>query len=213
MTDCNRKTSKWHGKTWATLGDSITNANGYQPIVQEALGFSQVFNYGRGGCCMTAGGERDEGSTCRVGTGLLEKYDLITIFAGTNDFRLDKPLGAIGQIGVRHDAYTFIGAYQVLIEHLLTTSPSCRLCLWTPLQRDKDGFDIYSLNAAGCRLEDYVHAIKQLGQIYALPVLDLYAVSGINKLTLDIFTSDRLHPNEAGYARIAGIMASFLEAL
>jgi lysophospholipase L1-like esterase len=213
MIDGNQWMNKWHGKTWATLGDSITHANGYQPIVQEALGFSQVANYGRGGCSMTAGGERDEGSTYRVGMGLPEKYDLITIFAGTNDFRLDKPLGAIRQIGVKQDEYTFIGAYQAVVEHLLTVNPSCRLCLWTPLHRDKDGFDIYSVNAAGYRLEDYVYAIKQLGRIYALPVLDLYMVSGINKLTLDTFTSDRLHPNEAGYARIAGIAASFLKDL
>lgn len=48
---------KWKGKSWLTLGDSITAANGYQPLVQAELGFARVGNLGKGGCPMTAGGE------------------------------------------------------------------------------------------------------------------------------------------------------------
>ncbi|WP_171630475.1 SGNH/GDSL hydrolase family protein [Paenibacillus plantarum] len=201
--------NKWAGKTWGTLGDSITEAGGYQPLVQEALGFASVINYGKSGCPMTAGGDRDYGATTHVGRLIDTTLDCVTIFAGVNDYRLDKPIGELGS----KDVFTFHGAYAVLIEDILTKNPTCRLSLWTPLQRDKDQYDIFYVNAAGHRLIDYVEAIKQIGLLYGLPVLNLYAESGLNKLTLPHFTSDGLHPNEAGHRRIADMVVPFLLGL
>ncbi|WP_167859737.1 SGNH/GDSL hydrolase family protein [Paenibacillus cymbidii] len=200
---------KWSGKSWATLGDSITAANGYQPIVAAALGFARVDNYGKSGCPMTAGGERDAGSTLRVGLAIASPYDCVTIFAGTNDYRLGKPLGTVNS----RDELTFYGAYRTVVEHLLSVHPACRISLWTPLQRDKDGYDTERLNDAGCRLPDYAQAVRDIGKLYALPVLDLYEESGFNMLTLDYLTSDRLHPNEYGHKRIASMAISFLQRL
>ncbi len=200
---------KWQGRSWGTLGDSITEANGYQPLVGNALGLAVVHNYGRSGCPMTAGGATDGGATVNVGREMDAGLDCVTIFAGTNDYRLDKPLGDRG----KKDPLTFVGAYMTLIEHILSENSACRLNLWTPLQRDKDGYDIDRLNEAGHRLGDYAEAVRYLGQRYALPVLDLYAESGLNKLTLPFFTEDGLHPNQRGHARIASMAISFLERL
>lgn len=200
---------KWKGKTWGTLGDSISAANGYQPLVSAALGFAEVVNYGRSGCPVTAGGDTHDGSTVVMADQVDPRLDCLTVFAGTNDFRLNKPLGRM----FGKDEHTFIGAYTILIETVLTRNPACRLNLWTPLQRDKDGYDIDRPNEAGHRLEEYAEAVKTLGRRYALPVLDLYAESGLNKLTLPLFTSDNLHPNERGHARIAAMAIPFLERI
>jgi lysophospholipase L1-like esterase len=201
--------SRWMGKSWAALGDSITEANGYQPYVTAELGFAVAANYGRSGCPMTAGGDRDSGATVNVGREIRERYDCVTIFAGTNDYRLNRPLGDPGS----RDIYTFIGAYTVLIERLLCADPACRVSLWTPLMRDKDGYDCDRPNDAGHRLPDYAEAVRELGCIYALPVLDLYAESGLNKLTLPYFTTDGLHPNEKGFERIGRMVSAFLGRL
>jgi lysophospholipase L1-like esterase len=200
---------KWQGKSWCSLGDSITAANRYQPLVGALLGFSSIVNEGKSGCPLTAGGERDYGATVHIGCNQESIYDCVTIFAGTNDFRLDKPIGRRED----RDVYTFYGAYLQLIEAILMKNPACRLSLWTPLQRDKDGFDIYSVNNAGHRLVDYVEVIQAIGAEYALPVLNLYAESGFNRFTLPVLSSDGLHPNEEGYKRIASIAGSFLEQL
>lgn len=205
--------ARWQGASWATLGDSITAAGGYQPLVQAALGFASVDNFGRGGCPMTAGSDRDDGATVHMGSCLERMYDCLTIFAGTNDYRLGMPLGELRPIGSAFDDHTFCGAYQSLVEQLLARDPGCRINLWTPLQRDKDGFDSETRNDRGCLLADYAAAVGEIGRAYALPVLDLYTVSGFNKLTLDHFTYDRLHPNEAGYRRIAATAIPFLEAI
>lgn len=200
---------KWEGKRWGTLGDSITAANGYQPIVRDALGFAEVLNYGRSGCPMTAGGATDEGATVNMAGGIDAGLDCVTVFAGTNDYRLDKPLGSRDS----YDPLTFVGAYRTTIESVLTANPGCRLSLWTPLQRDKDGYDVVRPNAQGHRLRDYAEVVSSLGREYALPVLDLYAESGLNRLTLPLFTDDGLHPNERGHARIAAIAIPFLERI
>lgn len=204
-----RTAGKWYGKSWCTLGDSITAANGYQPIVGSALGFSTIVNEGKSGCPLTAGGDRDYGATVHIGRSMEPVFDCVTIFAGTNDFRLDKPIGNKND----RDIYTFYGAYMELVEDIMRKNPACRLSLWTPLQRDKDGFDIDSVNQAGHRLVDYVEVIQAIGVEYALPVLNLYAESGFNRFTLDALTSDRLHPNEEGHKRIASMAVSFLERL
>ncbi|MBD2867140.1 SGNH/GDSL hydrolase family protein [Paenibacillus arenilitoris] len=204
-----RRYAIWEGKTWGTLGDSITAAGGYQPLVGEALGFARIYNLGRSGCPMAAGTDRDDGATVNVGAAMEERPDCVTIFAGVNDFRLGIPIGGVGGKDVR----TFAGAYAALIERLLAANPSCRINLWTPLQRDKDGYDIHYVNDAGHRLIDYAETVLQIGRLYALPVLDLYAESGINRLTLPVYTTDGVHPNEAGHLRIAGMAIPFLERI
>ncbi|MBA2940465.1 SGNH/GDSL hydrolase family protein [Paenibacillus sp. CGMCC 1.16610] len=200
---------KWQGKSWCTLGDSISAAGGYQPLVSTALGFSTVLNEGKSGCPLTAGGDRDYGATVHVGRQMEPVYDCVTIFSGTNDFRLDKPIGRKEE----RDIHTFYGAYVTLVEDILSKNPACRLNLWTPLQRDKDGFDIDSVNAEGHRLADYVEVIQAIGVEYALPVLNLYAESGFNRFTLGFLSSDRLHPNQEGFKRIAAMAIPFLERI
>jgi len=201
--------NRWTGKSWGTLGDSITEANGYQPLVCSKLGFNRAINYGKGGCTMTAGGDRDEGATVHVGRNIDPVLDCVTIFAGINDFRLNKPLGDSDS----YDIFSFFGAYRTLVEDILTKNPGCRLNLWTPLPRDKDGYNIYSTNEAGCRLSDYAQAVRSVGLEYSLPVLDLYAESGFNRLTLPYYTSDGLHPNKKGHQRIADMAAAFLSGI
>jgi hypothetical protein len=64
-------------------------------------------------------------------------------------------------------------------------------------------------NARGLYIEDYVKALKEAGEVWAVPVIDLYSLSGLYP-SYDSYVpyfhdgqKDRLHPNAAGDLRIA----------
>lgn len=202
--------NKWKGKSWITLGDSITKANGYQCKLKDILGFSKIDNIGENGHTMAY--QPQNKSTYTVGKLVnYKEYDLATIFIGTNDFRYNKKLGKIKESGSNgFDKTTFTGAYQLLIETILSSNPYIDLVLITPPQRIHDGYDISFTNEAGSKLIDYVSVIKTLGEMYSLPVLDLYSEGGITKENMNTFTRDGLHPNEVGYERISEKMYRFL---
>lgn len=202
--------NKWSGKSWLTLGDSITKANGYQEILKEKLGFSKVDNKGLNGQTMAY--QKTNKYTYAIGKDIdYKEYDLVTIFIGTNDFRYNKKLGKIDtSYSGSYNEKTFIGSYQLLIEKILSLNPYVDLVLITPLQRIKDGYDINFTNEAGYKLIDYVDAVKELGELYSLPVLDLYSTSGITQKTMEIFTRDGLHPNKDGYDKISEKLYRFL---
>ena len=142
------------------------------------------------------------------------QYDLCTISCGTNDFKLNVPLGTLGVIGdTTFDDTTFYGAFRKAVEYILTNSPTIRLVLMTPLQRDNSGYDVNYTNSAGHKLIDYVNAVKDIGEMYGLPVCDMYANSGYTKKTLSTYTLDGLHPNSSGYVRMGNYLTGFLNAI
>lgn len=64
-------------------------------------------------------------------------------------------------------------------------------------------------NKLGNYLEEYTEALKEAGRIWAMPVIDLSSICGLYPLAdehAQYFSNperDRLHPNDAGYDRIA----------
>ena len=62
----------------------------------------------------------------------------------------------------------------------------------------------------------YVDAIIRIAGFYAIPVLDLYRVSGIQPRVEALkqrYMPDGLHPNDAGNERIAEKLIGFLKTL
>ena len=220
--------SIWKHKTYISHGDSITwqdgkqyqsgpqvgqIAIGYQTIFSQSVGLDSYNNQGKSGWSMgVVNGNGVVNTIMSIGNYSL--YNLCTIACGTNDFKLNVPLGTLGVIGdTNFDDTTFYGAYRKSIEYILTNSPTIRLVLMTPLQRDNDGYDVNYVNSVGCKLIDYVNAVKALGQMYGLPVCDMYANSGFTKKTLNTYTIDGLHPNDTGYKRMGGYLTCFLNGV
>jgi lysophospholipase L1-like esterase len=220
--------SKWKNKKWVTLGDSITwydkqayaywvgheseMAVGYQSIVNTKVNsFAEILNKAASGTAMTDNGNANAG--VKLGkTVNYALYDLVTIAHGTNDFKLDQPIGTLGAMGdTAFNLATFYGAYRSLVEYILTQKPTIKLVLFTPLQRNNGGYDVNFVNPAGHKLIDYVDAFKAIGILYGLPVLDLYANSEFNKFTLGTYTYDGLHPNNVGYKVIGDKVYNHIE--
>jgi type III restriction enzyme len=75
-----------------------------------------------------------------------------------------------------------------------------------------DGFKTENL----APLSTYVKIIKEVAEYYSLPVLDMWAVSGIQPRVPVIkqkYCPDGLHPNDAGHALMAKRLEGFLRSL
>lgn len=135
--------------------------------------------------------------------------DLVVVFGGTNDFgHGDAPFGAFSDRTV----HTFCGALHALYTALLEKYPEAVIMVMTPLHRSTEAIP----NMHGKVLREYVDMVRQTAEYYALPVLDLYAVSGIQPavpVMKDKYMPDGLHPNDAGHVILANKIARFIESL
>jgi lysophospholipase L1-like esterase len=182
--------------------------------MKEQLGFAGYDNFGVSGQ-PTANGTANGEGTNTTGKSIADYsiYDLAVIATGTNDFKLNVPIGDFSGIGGTFDTTTFTGAYQDLVEYILKNSPTIRLALFTPLQRNNDKYDSTSTNKVGHKQIEYRNAILRIGEFYGLPVCDLYANSGFNMFTVFEYTMDGLHPHDVGYAAFSGYVVNFINSI
>lgn len=135
--------------------------------------------------------------------------DLVVVFGGTNDYgHGDAPLGTFAD----RTPDTFYGACHTLMTSLIEKYIGKPIVFLTPLHREGDT----TPKADGSTLSTYVEIIKEVARYYALPVLDLYAMSGIQPnvpVVKEKLTVDGLHPSDAGHAILAERIGNFLRAL
>ena len=213
------------GKKIAFLGDSITEGCGvssvdktFWSVIAQRTG-AECYGYGISGTRIAPQrnvpeGEVDRYYATRVDA-MIPDADVVVVFGGTNDFgHGDAPFGKVNDT----DETTFCGACHNLCRKLIERYPEAQLVIMTPLHRDSEEKD--DLNEWGVRLttnlEGYVNAIIKVAAFYAIPVLDLFRVSGIQSrvpVLKERYIPDGLHPNDAGHVRIADKLIGFLNTL
>lgn len=142
-----------------------------------------------------------------------EDADLVTIFAGTNDFgrSVAMPLGTMAD-----DANTesFYGRLKFTCDLLSAKYPSALVILVTPLPRHDCADGTKGTVEPTKTLVDYADAIRQVAALYSFPVLDLTRESGMqmrSKAFRDTYMADSIHPNAAGHAKfIAPALERFI---
>lgn len=200
------------------LGDSITRGQCvqdqehgiYWQRLKDECGLDEVRGYGIGGTRIAIKHVKvnptwDQDFVSRVEQ-MDPDADLVVVFGGTNDFSSgDAPLGQMSD----RTPYTFYGACHQLMVKLINRYPDGEIVFMTPIHRKTE-------ERGGRRLKDFVQAIKEVAEYYAIPVLDLYATSGIQPqepVLMERFCPDGLHPNDAGHERIYRRLRGFLESL
>ena len=140
--------------------------------------------------------------------------DVVVVFGGTNDFgHGDAPLGVMSD----RTADTFYGALHVLYSSLLEKYPAAEIVVLTPLHRFNESDPAKNpRRTPPLLLRPFVDAIREVAEYYALPVLDLYAMSGLQPCVptiMERYVPDGLHPNDAGHEILARRIGAFLSAL
>ena len=212
------------------LGDSITQGVGasspetvYHAVLKREAGLAQARNYGISGtrfALQKGTEERPKDDYVDINS-FSERFhmmdddaDVVVVFGGTNDYgHGDAPLGGFSD----RTPDTFYGACHYLFSGLIKKYLGKQIVIMTPLHRTGEYKNTGSQKTMGVgTLKEYVNIIREVAEYYSLPVLDLYASSGLQPEVPEIkemYIPDGLHPNDNGNAVIARKLKVFLETL
>lgn len=224
----------WKGKRVAFLGDSITDSihvgttKCYWEYLTEWLDITPHV-YAKNGN-QWDGVLRQAEQLKAEGT----EVDAIIIFAGTNDYNAGILLGEWydyvqtetpvkgGGTEVRSrrtpqtNEATFRGRINRVMDYLKTNFPEQQIIVLTPIHRAAARFGNQNIqpeeafpNKLGLYVDAYVEAVKEVANVWAVPVIDLNSLCGLypmNDAHARYFhnsSTDRLHPNAEGHRRMA----------
>ncbi len=117
------------------------------------------------------------------------------------------------------DVLTVRGRINTAMSYIKRNFPRQQIFLLTPIHRGYANFcreniqlDERYPNQIGLYIDDYVNVVKEVGNIWAVPVIDLNAASGLYPLDQRYSQyfrngeTDMLHPNTDGQRRIAMVL-------
>ena len=207
------------------LGDSITEGvgasvpeNRFTDVLAREFGLKAANNYGISGSRIArqivVTQERHDRDYCLRMEEMDPSADAVVVFGGTNDYgHGEAPLGVPSD----RDPSTFWGACHYLMNGLLTRYVGKPVVILTPLHRsDEDNPCGDNKPRSIAPLSVYRDILMEVAKFYGLPVLDLYATSGIqpaNEVCRERLLPDGLHPSDEGHALIAHRIGKFLEML
>ena len=176
-----------------------------------------------------------------------DSTDAVIVFIGTNDFNAGVPIGrwydeledtvtaavhGEKKVYTRKrripsiDQATLKGRINIALMKLKTLFPDKQIVLLTPIHRAAAAFGDTNIqpdeswqNLCGEYFSAYVEAIKEAGNVWAVPVIDLNSVSGLNPMVAaqQHYFHDKgtglLHPSCLGQQRLALTLVSQLSVL
>lgn len=232
------KIHPWAGKRVGYIGDSVTDPhnsasyNKYWTLLQHWLGITPYVY-------AISGREWNDvpHQALQLQKDHGDSIDAILIFMGTNDYNSSIPLGCwfvekqvsvesahgqpkapvrVKQRTLSMDANTFRGRINLAMSLLKKIYPTKQIVLLTPLHRGYATFsdknvqpDESHQNLCGEYIDAYVAVVKEAGNVWSVPIIDLNALCGLYPLEpaqqqyFNNPQTDQLHPNDAGHRRIA----------
>ena len=232
----------WEGRRVAVLGDSITDPRQKHEIYWQYLAKWldwDVRSYGVGGAMWS----HLPGQIDRMEREMGDDVDAVLIFMGTNDYQRNRPLGrwydetpgevvwrgkkvSLPRRSFNRDANTVRGSANIAMERLRTRYPRAQIVVLTPIHRAFFQCSDTNIqpaedwpNVGGKYIDEYIDCIKEIGNVWSVPVIDLNADAGLmplNDSNVPYFRNaekDRLHPNGLGHERLAKVIMARLRAL
>lgn len=232
----NQLKGQFRGKKIGIIGDSIavgeklnSGDKNFITVFAESVGASEVSNAAIGGWDYC---DKDSHGIYRQIESLDGDEDLIIIFAGTNDFGHQMPLGE-PWTETEHDkgnkiktattdtyATTFCGGIHKVVETINEKYEYIPIVICTPLHRNypstSAGYPDNShwSNSESLYIDDYIEAIEKVASFYGIPVFNAYRLTGlypINATQNSKYFADGIHPNADGHKVIGEGLALFIK--
>ena len=203
-----------HGRRFGVQGDSISALfnNSWQNVVIQRTGMTLVSQDARGGRGFATAFEcwgnppvggtpgrynssyefpEYPGATCGqeaigITNGMsfaasLGNVDVLIIELSSSDQQV--PLGSLGDAVT---ARTFYGNMRWVLETYLRAKPDLRVVMITAE---------YNTAAQPQVTQQYVNAVLTYGNSMGVPVVNMFALSGVNSFTSSVYTRDGVHPS------------------
>ncbi len=216
------------------FGDSITYGTAtsgpdfiFHGILKREAKLREIKNYGFGGSRFATQTGRfptrpfnNDPASCDMNSfpdrlhSMDDDADIVVVFGGTNDYgHGDALLGCMSD----RTPETFYGGCHYVFSELVKKYLGKPIVIMTPLHRSNETKNTGDAKPVGIgTLKEYVDIIREVAEFYSLPVLDLFAISGLQPEIPEIkekYMPDGLHPNDRGHEIIARLLKNFLEAL
>lgn len=201
------------GKTLAIIGDNLkpkdANYNDFWQILANKMKFDNFDYYGEDGNTLVPVDNEEEISPTLLEKTSTIKGDVIVVFGGLFDSINNSEIGNIDDTSES----TFCGVLNTLITNLITNNPTSRIIFVTPIQ------------PYAYQTEAYRDAIISICLKHSIPVIDAYALSGIDislgqvgteynaELSIQKLSDDGIHLNQAGHELLADRLSTFVEKL
>ena len=206
--------SRWKGKKWVVLGDSISvmAEKNYHDFVGKDLGMT-VINLAVSGKTMLDG--------INLVDTMSSDYDLVTVFYGANDQGYNCSIGEFND-GVDFNTNgSFYARVEEMIRKLRIKNPNAQIVFFTPIRRSAsgEGYQEYFTNAVNKTTKDYAEVVKDCCNRLGVHCLDLYeyGVDPRQEKMRELYfltTTDGTHLNPLGQATfIAPKVRDFLEKI
>jgi lysophospholipase L1-like esterase len=201
-----KNASPLNGLKWASLGDSLTENKGndgelWQNQVATAFGLVPIV-------CGKGGSTTDGLTADDVYKLIPNDVDIISVMAGTNDCGQELPLYTNGDEYYFNNGH-YTGALRKLIRKLQADFPKAKIIFCTCLSARLDNAGVEQelpyRNDIGLTMADYAAKCIEVCREMGVPCIDLCGESGINTWNATSYLSDRVHPNSAGYMKIADV--------
>ena len=195
--------------SWNAVGDSITEQHKYMDALKNAIGII----YTNDGLSSSTIAVNDSYLTAQSivervcglnGNTQYADADVWTVMGGLNDVIYSSTLGSLADTGSTFNNATVYGALQSIVENIMGRRAHPRLILITPTHSVRD---TYAKATYGITIAEIRQAFIDVGEYYGVPVIDMWALGGINAYNMqkptNPTTSDGVHPNDTGAALMA----------
>lgn len=204
--------TKWGGKKWAAMGDSLTESNSratkrYMDYIADATGISYT-NLGKSGTGYLKTYNSNQNFLNRVNT-IPTDSDVVTIFGSGND--CSQTLGTVTDTGTN----TVCGCINNTIDNIRSRIVGVKLGIISPTP-----WDNYPTTTENNNMAKYCDALQEICRLKGVPFLNLYRNSNLvpwdATFRAAYYSHDDgngVHPDENGHALFAPRIKAFLETL